>query len=323
MPRVSVVIPTYNQASFLSEAVGSALAQTYRDFEVIVIDDGSTDDTPEVASTFPPAVTYFRQENQGSASARNRGIELARGEYIVFLDSDDVLFEDALEKSLAFLDQHPEAGFCCGQFYTIDESGHPLRLRRPRGTTATFVRDGREEIAHLLFPDSCDAVHLSATLFRRSCFEEVGLYDTGLRINQDLDMWFRLAKRYAVGHFAEPLAKVRFHAQSITAKSGIEVVQNDHTAVLESVFEDAELGPLYSHLRKKAYFGLYCLFSRVAARGGRKGAGLLYLLRAVKTCPGALWEMRGLSLLMDAAKDFLPRRLRRIIIQTLMALRLR
>lgn len=323
MPRVSVVIPTYNQARFLSEVVGSALAQMYRDLEIIVIDDGSSDNTPEVASTFPPVVRYFRQENQGSASARNRGIELANGEYLAFIDSDDILLEDALQKSVAFLDQHPEAGFCYGQFYTIDESGRPLRLRRPRGATATFVQDGKEEIAHLLFHDYHDAIHLSTTLVRRSCFEEVGLFDTRLRVNQDVDMFIRLAKRFAVGHLAEPLAKVRFHSQSITAKSGVEVIQSPHTAVLESVFEDAELGPLYSHLQKKAYFSLYCLFSRVSARTGHKGATLLYSLKALKTYPGALWEMKGLSLLMSPAKDFLPRRLRRIIIQAMMALRIR
>jgi glycosyltransferase involved in cell wall biosynthesis len=150
MPRVSVVIPAYNRAHFLPEVVESALAQTYRDFEVIVIDDGSTDNTPEVASRFPPAVRYYRQENQGLSAVRNKGIELARGEYIIFLDSDDVLLKDALEKSVLFLDQHPEAGFCHGQFCTIDVNGRPMRLRRPRGPKATYIRDGREEITEFL-----------------------------------------------------------------------------------------------------------------------------------------------------------------------------
>ncbi|HEY40918.1 MAG TPA: glycosyltransferase [Dehalococcoidia bacterium] len=323
MPKVSVIIPTYNQAQFLGEAVRSALAQTYRDFEIIVIDDGSTDNTAEVVRSFLPAVIYFRQENQGLSAARNKGTELASGEYLIFLDSDDILLEDALEKCVSFLDQHPEAGCCFGQFYTIDEDGRPLRLRRPRGIIDTFVRDGKEEIAHFIFPDYHDETHTSAALVRSSCFEEIGLFDTTLRMSGDLALWIRLAKKFDVGHLAEPLAKVRFHFQSMTAIKGADVVQSAHAAILESVFEDEELGPLYSHLRKKVYFKEYCILSRVSVRTGHQGTGLRYLLKALKTHPGALWEMRGLSLLMDTAKDFLPARLRGVIVKKLVTLRLR
>jgi hypothetical protein len=321
LPRVSVVIPTYNRASYLIEAVESVLAQTYRDFEVIVIDDGSTDNTPEVASGFPPEVKYFRQENQGQSASRNRGIKLAQGEYTIFLDSDDVLLENTLQKSVTFLDEHPEAGFCGGQFYTIDENGRPLRQKKPRGPRATFIRAGKDEITHLLV--GTGGMHLSTVLIRRSCFEEVGLFDTSLPMSEDWDMWIRLSKKFSVGHLAEPMAKIRFHSQNITATTGVGVVQSAHTAVLESVFQDAKLGPLYEHLRKKAYFGLHCLCSRVSARTGHRWTSLLYLLRAVKTCPAMLLKRRGVRLLMKSANEFLSRRLRNIVVQILMALRLR
>jgi len=320
VPRVSIIIPAYNQAQFLGEAVSSALAQTYQDCEVIVIDDGSTDNTPEVAKGFPPAVKYFRQENQGVSAANNTAIKMATGEYMLFLASDDVLFENTIEKCVTFMNQHPEAGFCDGQSYTIDENGRPLRSR-PRGPRATFIRDGKKEIALLLLGDQKDAAF--PFLVRRSCFESVGLFDTKLRMSEDWDMSIRLAKRYAVGHLAEPLLKARFHTNSLTAITGLDILQNAHTAVLESVFKDAELGPLYSHLQNKAYFSLYCLCSRVSARTGHKGTGILYLLSALKTCPVMLVEVRGLSLLIDAAKDFLPRRLRNAIVKTLMSLGLR
>ena len=160
-------------------------------------------------------------------------------------------------------------------------------------------------------------------MIRRSCFEDVGLYDTGLRVSEDVDMWIRLASRFSVGHIAEPLAKVRFHTQNITTTTGVGVVQSAHTAVLESVFKDKELGPIYSHLRKRAYFGLYCLCSRVAARTGHPVTALSYSWKAVKTWPGTLFSITGLSLMARSANEFLPRWLRRIVIRVMMVLRFR
>jgi len=318
MPRVSVVIPTYNRAGYLSEAVASVLAQTYRDFEVIIVDDGSIDNTPEVVASFRDAhIRYFYQENRGVSAAMNTGILASTADYIAVLDSDDVLVEEALQKSVAFLDQHPEAGYCFGQSYTIDENGRPLR-RSPRGPKVTFVRDGREEIAHALLGERSIGF-----LVRRSCFQEVGLYNTELPMSEDWDVFIRLAKRYAVGHLAEPLYKWRSHHQQMTSQSNVKVVQNAHTAVLESVFEDADLGALYGHLRGKAYFGLYCLLARMSSLAGHRGIGLLYLLKAIKTCPESLCEIKGLSLWINSTKNFLPWRLRRIIVRMLMALKLR
>jgi len=310
-------------AQYLRAAVESVLRQSYRDFELIVIDDGSFDNTPELASGFPAEVRYVRQENRGLSAVRNRGIELANGEYIIFLDADDILMEKALESSVLFLDHYPKAGFCCGQVYTIDSNGHPLRIRRARGPRTTFVRDGKEEIKSLLVFDPHDIIHPSTTLIRRSCFEKVGLFDTRLRVGEDVDMWIRLSKKYSVGHLAEPLVKARYHGQSITAKSGVEIVGSTHTMVLESVFDDKEIGPLYRNLREKAYFGLYCLLARVAARTGHKGMGLTYSIKALKTYPKLLFNAKSFSLWISSAKAFLPQQLRRVIIEALMALRLR
>ena len=318
MPRVSVVIPTYNRAGYVSEAVASVLAQTYRDFEVIVIDDGSTDNTPEVVGSYRDAhIRYFYQENRGVSAAMNTGILASTAEYIAILDSDDVLVEEALQKSVAFLDQHPEVGYCFGQSYTIDESGRPLRSS-PRGPRVTFVRDGREEIAQVLMGGRS-----IGSMVRRSCFQEVGLYNTELPMSEDWDMFIRLAKRYAVGHLAEPIYKLRFHQQQMTSQSSMKIVQNAHTTVLESVFEDAELGPLYGHLRRKAYFSLYCLLARMASLSEHRGAGLLYLLKALKTRPESLCEIKGLSIWIRSTRNFIPRRPRQIIVRMLMALKLR
>jgi glycosyltransferase involved in cell wall biosynthesis len=319
IPRASLIIPTYNRAHLLPEAVNSALAQTYRDFEVIIIDDGSTDNTREVAQSFPSNVRYVYQENRGSSAAFNKGIELARGEYLAIFADDDMILEKFLEKSVDFLDKHPEAGFSHGQVLTIDEKGLPLRLHRARGDKTSFIRDGKEEIEHLLIRNyivGCTA------LFRRSCFGEVGLYNTALRSCEDWDMWIRLARKYAVGYIAEPLAKYRVHTQSLTGHFEAEKVKEDYTVLLDSVFKDAEIGPRYARLRRKAYYGMYCYLGKVSAERGHRLTGIRYLCQALLTCPWFIFERDGMALITDAAKGFVPGGLKKKMMQVLRRWRL-
>src|ERR687898_2245292 len=124
-PLVTVVIPCYNQAHFLGEAIESVLSQSYEHFEIIVVDDGSTDETSEVASRYE-GVRLIRQENRGLAGARNRGLEEAKGEYVVFLDADDRLLPGALEAGLGCFEAHPECAFVFGNSRRIPEGGTPL-----------------------------------------------------------------------------------------------------------------------------------------------------------------------------------------------------
>src|ERR671910_2706788 len=132
--KVSVVIPCYNQADFLGEAIESVLSQSYQAFEVIVVDDGSTDDTKEVASAYAledSRVRLVRQQNRGLAGARNRGLAESRGEYVVFLDSDDRLLGEALEVGVRELESHPECAFVAGRCRFIAADGSPiLRLEQ-------------------------------------------------------------------------------------------------------------------------------------------------------------------------------------------------
>ena len=123
---VTVVIPCYNQAHFLTEAIESVLSQSYPNFEVVVVDDGSTDDTSEVAGRYPQKVRLIRQENRGLSGARNTGIGHARGEYVVFLDADDRLLPEALEVGIEQLEAHPECAFVSGHC----RAGRPSMLSR-------------------------------------------------------------------------------------------------------------------------------------------------------------------------------------------------
>src|SRR5919112_291203 len=130
-PLVSVVIPCYNQAHFLGEAIESVLAQSYPNFEIIVVDDGSTDDTSEVAGRYPK-VRLVRQENQGLSGARNAGLARSEGEYVVFLDADDRLLPEALETGLEYLDAHSECAFASGRYRFIGGDGSFLNPHRHR-----------------------------------------------------------------------------------------------------------------------------------------------------------------------------------------------
>src|SRR5712672_3063531 len=126
MPKVSIIIPAYNQARFLGVAIESALRQTFSDLEVIVIDDGSTDQTRQVAAGFGDRIRYIHQDNTGLPGARNRGIRESSGEYLCFLDSDDFYHPDKLQRQVELLDADPEIGFVYCDIVTTDEAGQPL-----------------------------------------------------------------------------------------------------------------------------------------------------------------------------------------------------
>jgi GT2 family glycosyltransferase len=249
----------------------------------------------------------------------NTAIKASGAEYIAILDSDDVLFEEALRKGIEFMDQHPDAGFCYGQVSTMDKSGHNLREKRFRGPKTTRVVNKEKELVELLSGES----YIGHYIARRSCFEEIGLFKPELRMSEDWDMWIRLASRYNAGHIAEPTVKARFHVQGMTAKSKVETVKKYHVEVLEAFFQDPELGPRYRHLRKKAYFGLHCLLARVAALTGHKFLAIKHFIIAPGIYPAAIWDVKALLLLAGSYKVLLPQSLRNVIVNALIKMRLR
>lgn len=301
MPKVSVIIPTYNQAKFLSETIQSVLDQTFQDFEIIVIDDGSTDNTKEIASRFP--VIYCYQENQGPAGARNRGIEMSQGKYVALLDSDDVLLEDALAISVKILDSHPEVSFSYGQAYRIDEHGRIYGIRK-RPFKHSYIRDGAEEIGDLIYGNY---IPTSMVMIRQSCFKEAGLFNTSFRSgSEDFDMWVRLAKKHAVSYIAEPLVKYRVHSGSISATRDFDERVSSNSLVLESVFNDAELGPLLSSQKLKVYFSLYLRMARRAYGNREMKTARAFLFKALKNRPRGFFKRTWPLWVFELSKTWLP-----------------
>ena len=304
-PKISVVIPTYNRAHLLPECLQSVLAQSFQDLEIIVVDDGSIDNTREVVSSFP--VRYCYQENQGPAAARNRGVGLARGEYVAFLDSDDLLAKDSLKMSVEVLDKHPEVGFSYGQAYQTDHKGYVFGLENT-GSIHSAIREGSEEIRRFLI--SGNHITLSTVVARRSCLNTVGLFDTGFRSgSEDLDLWMRLSKKYAVAYIAEPLAKYRLHPQKFCSGRTLEEWEQTNSLILESIFNDEELGSSFSSLRRRAYFVLFSNFAnRAHFRGDAKNCRH-YLWKALSTDPLFLFGKGGLRLACKFTVYLLPYRL--------------
>ncbi len=214
MPRVSVVIPTYNCAHYLAQAVDSALAQTYTDREVIVVDDGSTDATAEVAGRFGSEITYIRQPNRGLPAARNRAITASTGDLIALLDSDDWWEPEKLARQVERLDRDPETALVYTDLRVIYDNGAVLPsflASRPlAGDGYVFTRLTESSF---ILP--------STVLFRRSCLDEVGLFDESMRSHEDLELWLRLSRRFPVALIPEPLTNRRQGTQNMTADAGL------------------------------------------------------------------------------------------------------
>jgi glycosyltransferase involved in cell wall biosynthesis len=302
MPKVSVIIPTYNRADLISEAIQSVLDQTFTDFEIIVIDDGSTDNTSEIITAFP--VRYFYQENQGVAAARNKGIELSHGEYIAFLDSDDILMNNALEKGVDVLDKYPEASFTYGQWYIMDERGRIIGLEKAP-IKYSCVRQGKEEIREFLIYGN--HIPTPTVMVRRSCLDESGIFDPSFNSgSEDVDFFIRLAKRYAVAHIAEPLVKCRWHSQNFTKSIRLTEFEKTKDHILQEIFNDNKLGPLFSHLKPNAYFSLYFSLAGWAYIGKDMKTARSYLFKALKTRPRGFFKSMWLPWIMWLVKTWIP-----------------
>lgn len=210
VPRISVVIPTYNHDRYIGACIESVLGQTYRDFEVIVVDDGSTDGTARVVSEYGDQVRYLHKENGGTSSALNAGIEAARGEYLAWLSSDDRYAPTKLAKQIAQLETHPQLRISHTAFHHTDKNGVILKTSILTPQEAASI-----SVATLL---KGNPVNGSSILFHRSCVERVGTFDESLQGTEDWEMWIRLAGCYQFGYVPEPLLFYRWHDANFTHK---------------------------------------------------------------------------------------------------------
>jgi len=222
-PKVSVVIPAYDVAEFLGNAISSVLAQEYSDLEIIVVDDGSSDGTANAVPRLP-FVQYVRRERGGPAAARNTGLRLAQGEYIAFLDADDMWEPLSLRRRLRFMERNPRLGLVFGDVCFFDEHGvivssHLSRLRAFRQVPSTesfpgchvFLRSVAEETIMEPF------IPIDTVLVRRQSIQAVGFFDESLWVSEDTDLWYRISRQCTVGYIDDVLARCRRRPGSVTS----------------------------------------------------------------------------------------------------------
>lgn len=255
MPQVSVIIPAYNAMAFLPQTLDSVLAQTFADFEVWVVNDGSTDPTAEwVSNLTDRRVRLINQANQGCAIARNTGLLAAHGQYVAFLDADDLWEPTKLEKQVQLLDSRPAVGLVYTGISTIDETGRPtgkIELPTVEGAVWDTVVEAN--------PIMCG----STPLIRRECFESAGRFDQSLRSAEDWDLWIRIAQTYEFGVIKAPLVYYRVHASS--KSHNLQLHLQSRLNVIEKAFQNR---PSDSDLQKDRVYG--GVFLSVAYRALQK-----------------------------------------------------
>lgn len=212
-PLVSVIIPTYNRGWIVREAIDSVLAQDFHDFELIVVDDGSTDDTADILKSYHDRITVLIQPNNGVSAARNKGIRASSGRYIAFLDSDDRWLPQKLSRQIDFFDGNPDAQICQTEEIWIRNGRRvnpKTRHRKPSG---------------MIFERSLQLclVSPSAVMIRRVLLDRVGLFDENLPACEDYDMWLRVSSRFPVYLIENPLiVKQGGHADQLSRQPSLD-----------------------------------------------------------------------------------------------------
>jgi len=270
MPKVSVIIPTYNRAHFLTQAIDSVFAQTFKDYEILIVDDGSTDHSVDVIKQYGDRVRYIYQENEGPPGAMNTGVENTTGEYYVVLGNDDMLMPDMLERQLAVMEKDPDLAFVCAGTYFVDEEGEIIKTSK----------DGRyrEKTFKSLLSDNF-VWHLT-TVVRRSMADEVGHFDENLYTTHDYNLWIHLALKHKFEYTDAPLAKFRQHPGNTSKK--LDIFLKDHLTILdkETVASQLTFG------EKKYYRALvYYRFGMFYARNKEDVNAALCYWKAVLTHP--------------------------------------
>ena len=211
IPTVSVALVACNVERFLAEAIESILNQTFRDFEFIIINDGSTDGTAAILDSYvrgDPRVRVYHQENSGVTESRNRGCGLARGKYLAQMDADDIAVRDRLQWQIEFMERHPEVGVVGGAVEVIDSAGRALHcLHYP-------VEN--EEIKSVLLLQN--PLTQSAVVVRKEVFLSVGGYRRSFDLAEDYDMWLRIAERWRLANLEAVVVKYRIHSDQATSR---------------------------------------------------------------------------------------------------------
>jgi glycosyltransferase involved in cell wall biosynthesis len=287
-PAVSVVIPAWNAAWCVGKAIDSVLAQDFRDFEVIVVDDGSTDDTAVILSTYDDAIRVIHQPNSGLSSARNTGIREARGEFIAFLDADDWWLPGKLGRQIGLMRSRPNLGFSSTAARVEDPQGQLVNVWACAHWQGPFL-------VHLFGSNADVAGSGSAVTARRELFQQAGCFDESLRSLEDIDMWMRLAAVADYACLEEPLAVILKRPGSMSRNLG--VMREAAIRVMEKNRHLLPV-PLQGGYWRACMAAIHGDYAKWRFREGNRYAALLEVVRLFRLAPVKRGRL-GLGLLKD------------------------
>jgi glycosyltransferase involved in cell wall biosynthesis len=255
IPKVSVIMPVYNGAKYVGMAIESLLNQTLSDWELRVVDDGSADSTPDILATYnDPRIFCVRQRNGGEASARNRGLQDARGQYCAFLDADDLFLPDALKFRAAFLDTHSHYGVVVSEGFFCNEANQKLgRISDIR------AREYEGDILEpLLLDPSVVSVPVGVTARRELLVQHGMWFDTSIGYGTDWDLWIRLARYTHFGYLREPTFLYRVHFENMTREIGKQKFKQDWVKGRRKILESGWFPELSEPTRVSFLYTLVC-----------------------------------------------------------------
>lgn len=295
-PLVTIVVPAYNHARYLGQAIDSVLAQDYPHVELVVLDDGSRDNTREVLQRYGSRFHWETHENMGQSATLAKGWALARGEILGYLSADDTLEPSVVSESVAQLGLRPDAVATYCDFVLVDPNSRVVR----RINAPEF--DYEQMLATATCPPGPGA------FFRRSAYEKAGPWDPALRQMPDLDFWIRLALFGPFVRIPIPLAAFRVHESSQTYSRAPFERAVEPVVIMTRFFSRADLPPRIAGLRDRAIANAELVSAQLHLRAGRVSAASSCVRRARSLYPSAVWSLRSARLLANAGLNRLGHR---------------
>lgn len=296
-PLVSIIIPTHNYGRFIGKTVDSALGQTYASVEIIVVDDGSTDNTRQQLAAYGERIRYIAQRCGGPSAARNFGFLSASGDYVAFLDADDIWVPQKLELQMELLRRFGDVGLVGTERFCIDEEGNRLGPSANEDAGTSYRECSFLDLLEI--PVFCT----SSNLFRKSCLQAVGLFDTSLQVAEDLELWLRVAAHSRIFKLAAPLTGYRVHSGSQSKKT--EFAYQHHQIVIEKVFSSLPQLRAHPAWRRIAEARMYREVADMRFSGGDRAGARKDLLRSCFRWPFALRDPQARKRRLERAKMLL------------------
>lgn len=306
MSKVSVIVPSFNQAPYITDCLKSIFAQTKKDYEVIVVDDHSTDNTAEVIKPYLTKIKFIQnKKNFGAFSyTANIGIKHATGDYILVVSADDWLAENILEEESALLAKNPNIGLVYSESISVTNGKKTKRTAKPAGNKSYI---GRPNDFHLLLTQGDFIPSLNA-LVRKSVYEKVGLFDTNLKYMVDYEMWIRIAETYPLAYIAKPLTFYRAHGNNLHLNADFQKRNEvEFEYILNKYLMNRKLDKHLQNTKAVALHGFYLKICANAIFEGNSKRALSFWLKAFKKNPLSIFSWKTIQPWYFAARESLKK----------------